>query len=106
MEVATEELLEEYNKLQEKLVGMQDTIKVRLAADMRIEEENREKTKYKYVVTGKSVSWVPRTHELEVKNRPGQTAEEHNIMSRLNKLFDSEISAWSYNAKLVMVECS
>ena len=56
------------------------------------------KANCKSVVTGKSVSWVPRTHELEVKNRPGQTVEEHNIMSRLNKLFDSEISTWSYNA--------
>ena len=40
MKVETEELLEEYNKLQEKLVGIRDTIKVRLAEEKRIEEEN------------------------------------------------------------------
>ena len=56
------------------------------AIDNQDSQLTREKTNYKPVVTGKSMSWVPRTHELKVKNRSGQTEEEYATISRLNKL--------------------
>ena len=66
----------------------------------------RARTKYEPIVTGQSMSWIPNTHELKIKNRLGQTEEERGIMSRLEKLFDGQISTWSYKAKRVMVACS
>ncbi|KAL7530309.1 hypothetical protein ACHAXR_007396 [Thalassiosira sp. AJA248-18] len=73
-------------------------------ASQKIRDNSR--TSYKTAVHGSSMSWVPSTHKVEIKNRLGKTAKEHDIIQRLEKLFDGEISTWSPEAQRIMIACS
>ena len=68
--------------------------------------EKTRQTNYNAVMHGGSMSWVPTTHELKIKNRIGKTEKDRDIMQKLEKLFGGDISSWSYEAQRIMTACS
>lgn len=66
----------------------------------------RERTNYDPVQTGASMNWVPRTHELKIKNRQGQIESDQDIVKKIKKLFERKISGWSHEAKRIMTVCN
>ena len=65
--------------------------------------KTRERTNYDSVQTGATMNWVPRTHELKIKNRQGQIESDQDIVK---KLFKRKISGWSHEAQRIMTVCN
>ena len=66
----------------------------------------RSRLKYEVATHGCSMSWVPNTHELTIKNRTAKKEKDSKIMSKLEDLFNKEISTWSHEAQRWMTACN
>ena len=55
-------------------------------------ESTRLRLNYEPANHGAAMSWIPKSHELRIKNRLEKTASNQSIVKRIENVFDHEIS--------------
>ena len=69
-------------------------------------DETRSRTGYEVVLTGASMSWIPKTHELKIKNRAQKTKTAVDSVKSLHDLFDGKKTRFNKDALRIMAACN
>ena len=69
-------------------------------------QDSRHRTGYDVVVSGTTMSWIPRSHELKIKNRAKRIQGAVDSVMSLHALFNGEKTIFNQDALRIMAACN